>query len=403
MTARIPMLVTAAAAVVAAAACSGGGGGGRDYGAPSATYPAPHAKLPAVIDHGGPKLTAPKLVAITYDGDPYQAQLDDFVANVGASSWWMAVTSGYGVGPVVSTTSVHIAEAAPSYILKSDMEAWLASHLDGSDPSWPQPDPQTLYVLFYPAGTTVDDPGSNGMGPSCQYWYAYHYQIASGVWYAVMPECPVYGSNSELDVLTSDASHELIEAATDPDAFNPAWDGVANGFAAWGLQDEVGDLCEAEPDADYKPADLPYKVQRSWSNVAAAAGSDPCAPETYPFFGAAPKELPSISIDFGPGSTLDTFGVQVKKGASKTLELDYFSDQPTGPIHLSVRELLIDAGQTPAIAVTLDHPDGVNGEKAYLTLTGLGATSLPGGLDFVTITAEMGGFEHSWPLWVVTQ
>src|SRR5262252_1502974 len=73
-----------------------GGSHGADAGPPPAPFvTAQHPPLPQIISKGGPVLTTPKLVAFTFANDPLQAQIDDFMSKVGASSYWKTVMKDY--------------------------------------------------------------------------------------------------------------------------------------------------------------------------------------------------------------------------------------------------------------------------------------------------------------------
>src|SRR5579884_2883439 len=71
----------------AGSADGGGVDAGGDDGA--SAYPAPHAAMPTAISAKGPVMTAPKVVAISFQGDSLQASIDTFVAQlVAATSYW---------------------------------------------------------------------------------------------------------------------------------------------------------------------------------------------------------------------------------------------------------------------------------------------------------------------------
>src|SRR5207302_3774145 len=92
-------------ALLFAAGC--GGGSGRDHGAPSTHYPAPHAPIGLLQKGSGPILATPRIVSITFPGDPYAPFLDDFGATIGGTDYWKQATEQYGVAPAVATSAVH--------------------------------------------------------------------------------------------------------------------------------------------------------------------------------------------------------------------------------------------------------------------------------------------------------
>src|SRR6185437_13055959 len=168
----------------------------------------------------------------------------------------------------------------------------------------PKPDESTIYTLFYPSGVNVSALG----GVTCQAFQGYHDSFPLGggdVIYAIVPRCPpppVQGV-TDADQMTAEASHELVEAATDPlPSSKPAYVTVDAPSHAWELLGggEIGDLCAGFGDVFYKPTGFDNLVQRVWSNAAAAAGHDPCQPNgATPYFNSAPVLADTITIAVG--------------------------------------------------------------------------------------------------------
>ena len=119
-----------------------------------------------------------------------------------------------------------------------------------------------------------------GGSSSCQAggFGGYHSSFRSGrahVRYAVSPDmgagsgCDTScGGGSPLAAVTSVASHELVEAATDPEV------GLAKGLAAplaWydSSHGEIGDVC-AGHDGKLRAGGAVWTVQKQWSNKAGA-------------------------------------------------------------------------------------------------------------------------------------
>jgi hypothetical protein len=154
----------------------------------------------------------------------------------------------------------------------------------------------TIYFIHFPKGTSVDLDGAL----SCQDFCAYHSTIAAApdgtspeLYYAVLPDFSV-GSNCEtcevgitpLELATTVASHELIEAVTDPEigivtiTTDDAGAIVSPRPAAWydfnindllrGLGGEVGDICRSisAPTLVEDDDGAAWMVQREWSNQA---------------------------------------------------------------------------------------------------------------------------------------
>ena len=157
-------------------------------------------------------------------------------------------TIGHGAhtGSATLTTSApgkSIADAAIQKMLQSEI----------SSGSLPANTPNSLYFVFLPPGSQVEQGGSK----SCQTFCGYHDVTTDNIFYAVMPYPGCAGCEGGLaipEALTSTSSHELCEAITDP-VPGSGWYDDANG--------EIGDICA------WKTKTLgSYTVQLEWSNSA---------------------------------------------------------------------------------------------------------------------------------------
>ena len=133
----------------------------------------------------------------------------------------------------------------------------------------PAPTADTLYMVHFPPGVSIDLDGSG----SCVVFCAYHNTFVHNgvnVYYGVMPDqggscAGGCGTDPSLfNNLTSVSSHELIEAVTDAavglaTTVGPplAWYDQTNG--------EIGDICNAQ-----QGSIAGYTVQAEWSNKASA-------------------------------------------------------------------------------------------------------------------------------------
>src|SRR5262249_48364596 len=155
-------------------------------------------------------------------------------------------------------------------------------------------------------GRTITNLGSTG----CQDFQAYHGSFVAplpadaGVdagatalaIYTVTPRCADTQGMSPLDFTTWGASHEVMEAASEPDGEHRAWVITAQTATTPELG-ENADLCTGHPTRVEA-----HMVTRNWSNVAAAKGDRPCVPAPAgPMFGAVP-EASSVSVN--PGSSV---------------------------------------------------------------------------------------------------
>jgi hypothetical protein len=147
-------------------------------------------------------------------------------------------------------------------VTDADIQAQIQQRLgDGSIPAW---DANTLYCVFLPSGTTVQQGGQ----ASCQVFCGYHDAIldpntnAPVAYYGVLPYPDCGGCAqaadgtpmSTFDALTTVTSHELAEAITDP-VPGIGWYDDQNG--------EIGDICAWQ----LAMLDI-YTVQQEWSNNA---------------------------------------------------------------------------------------------------------------------------------------
>jgi hypothetical protein len=333
---------TCAALALALSACSGGGGeiGGSDDGGGSvdAAFPsAPHPPLPAMPANDGDTLAPLRLVTIVAGSDPLADSLFAFGDALAASQWWKAVGADYGLGPVGSTARL-VGPAITSDMGDHAFFTYIHDLLDAQ--GGPLPDGNTLYLLYLPVGVNILRDG--GVNTNCHLLGGYHTPYGTrGDGFAIVQRCPVSAPETQLDNLTIIASHEIIEAATDPTGrgynlgtapvLHPWTENIWLSYEASG-HDEVGDLCEGTRVREGR-----FVYQRSWSLAGAAAGGDPCAPALanayfdvsapdgwYPVAAGGSVDVPLTGWSTGPvadwlllphlkhaSSTTATFGMQL--------------------------------------------------------------------------------------------
>jgi hypothetical protein len=332
--------------------------------------------MPQVVDLMGPVLRNPRLQPIVFAGDPIQTDIAAFTAALGQTGYWFAVGEEYGVGAATGLPVAVAEEPPPTAIDDAQVRDWLASKI--TDRLVPAPDGETIYAIYYPAGTTI----TSGAGTSCVSFSGYHGEGTSAqnerYVYAVLARCH-NAWQSDLANLTNASSHEFIEASTNPYfSTAPAYATIDAAHYVWavatGGSTEVGDMCTTMPGSeDYQPPDLPYAVQRIWSNAAAAASHDPCvpaAPGTY--FNAAPVLPDTITIDFGAKGKVTTEGVRIPVGQPRTIDVALYSDEPTsGPWAVEAFDVAALAGKPAALDMKLDRTAGSNGDVLHLTITPL--------------------------------
>jgi hypothetical protein len=364
----------------------------------------PYARSPIVDYGGGRLLTSAKIVTVSFAGDDTTliGRLQEFDDTITATPWWQASTSEYCeqpngpcIGPGAGGGHVVLNEtAAASYVdhesgMNSTIVQFIQSHI--TDGTFPQPDDQTIYVIFFPPGTNITLDGDT----SCSSFGAYHYAAKFAVGdagamvdaaYAIEPRCN-YGET----FLTQAASHELIEAATDTD-FTTGYLMQDESFCRYGC--EVGDLCDHPWGSVYDTMTLssydggaPYTLQRGWSNVSALAGHDPCVipPSDHPYFNTAVES----------GMQIIYLGV----GQSQTIELDGFADGTMSDWTIAaIDESNSIFGTTPVLGFSLDTTSMNDGKKAMLTIT-MNAKPQLSWVPYVIdnkATINSQNYEHQW-------
>jgi hypothetical protein len=231
-----------------------------------------------MVYRGGPVISNVKIYAVFWGSNvPNQSDLAGFYTAI-ANSAYVDQLSEYdtsrqkiGRGQFVSS---YVDTDAPSDAQVSDDAVQQElSRLVGNG-SLPQPDGNTLFMVHFPAGVTINMQNAN----SCEQFCAYHSSFSSGgnpytgggnpTYYAVMPDytgdcskCSTVDSSPFNDT-TVVASHEVAEAITDPNI------GVANTTQdehqlGWydDKNDEIGDVCEGQ-----SATFAGYRVTKLWSN-----------------------------------------------------------------------------------------------------------------------------------------
>ncbi|HWW54446.1 MAG TPA: hypothetical protein VNY84_11790 [Acidimicrobiales bacterium] len=395
-----------------------------DNGMPSTNYPAPHPPLPQLVNQaGGKTLATPKVYLIFYPGYPHEMPLQTLAQQIGANPYWAAATAEYGVGAMQYAGMIELTgETPPISISDQQIDMYMNGKIASG--AFGTPDTSVVYTIYYPKTTTITlGSGGFGGGTSCQSFGGYHTDTAVTVGtaapknyaYAVLPTCASFAGMGELDGLTGATSHEWIEASTDPfpstnGGADSAYSGVDSDHFIWAVLggQEDGDLCVQETNAFFKPSGLDFTVQRCWSNQLAKASHDPCAPDLtgVPFFDSAPvlNENVSFTSQF-IGGTVNTKGVKIPVGQTKTVEVDLFSDAATsGPWSVEVLDVIARYTMAaPTLAFKWDRTSGLNGEKLHLDITVKATQTAFGGAHPFIIVSRLGGVTNTWPGLVVEQ
>jgi hypothetical protein len=368
----IPFVAVLAAAGSVVAATSGTGGRIAEA-------------LPRVEYQGGPFLREPRVVAVTFRGDDTRvvSALAAFAGLVTRSAWWQGATKGYcavGVGCVGrgrEARSVVVDLAWPEAVGDSDVSARLEEAIAAGQVG--EIDAETVLLAFLPAGVAVEDGFGRRYcdgGPR-----AFHRMLrgaAPGVASAVLPRC------GGLRELTATASHEVLEAATNPD---PARRGFALtpraahiGFTYAGV--EPVDPCGVLTRDGHRIEADGFVWQRAWSNDAAESGRDPCGGPA-PFVALVPR----------------TPTVRLRPGERRTVALDASSDRPTGTWRVRARAVTSGDEGGPCVRASLDRSRVASGDTVVLTLGGLRAPADE--VCLVGLESMRAGITRLWPLAVV--
>jgi hypothetical protein len=370
------------------------------YGQPSSTYPAFTPWMGQLSKNGGPILTAPVIVTITWDVDTGRATFEAFGDQIGGSTYWSAAVGEYGVGATTSS-HVHLSSTPPSQWTDNDVHTFINTNLGGILPA---PTSQTIYVFYIANGTTFVFGNQN----ACNSIGGYHDSFTSTsngvISYAILPNC---GSDSKT---TQFASHEIGEAATDPQPSNSpglyGFDDPYLAFEEWQRGNiENGDACEFFPDSDYtEQQPFPYSVQRLWSNKMGPLGHSPCQPYTAPYFNVAPLGIGDIVVDLsgsGGPANFTTKGFKCALNATCQIPVGIYSDTQTGPIAVTVAEsnpLVNPITGRLTLSIDPQKTSGVNGEITFVNVT----VNQKGPLnaEMLTVITKLGGTSHYLPLLV---
>jgi hypothetical protein len=364
-------------------------------------YPAAHSAQPRVVNPppGGPVLASPNVVPIFWTGQSGQspASVSSFLDSLATSSYWTQTTSEYGVGPLTVGAAITLPNTAPTMLTDATLRMQLTSAFTGAS------DPNTIYMFVLPLGTTLNDGGA-----CCMAYDGYHDEMTlagKSVPYALVCNCPGFDGPmiGDSDQLAAVMSHEIVEAVTDPHpSFHEAFGQTDDNDWAWTILTggEVADMCTFIPNWYIQLDGSTAQVSRSWSNAAAAAGTDPCVPvpagEVY--FNSSPVLPDMVNLQ---GTT--TKGVMIPQGTDRTVDVQLWSDGPEiGPWQVTAYDMSSDfLGGAQELSFTWDKTSGSNGDTLKLTIHVVAADS-QGGEVFV-VESKLGPAYSAWSVGTVGQ
>jgi hypothetical protein len=328
---------------------------------------APHAALPQVPNNGGPIVASPKIVTITFAGYSEDATMKSFGDWIAGSSWLAQVGHDYGVGTGTHAAHVVLQMTAPTSPTDLDTQALIEQKIgDGTLPSAFDVDGGStdagagvagdyVYVIFYPQGTTA---GSFLAGPSTcadlgggEFIGGYHWETQSGAYhvpYAVIPTCSDASGVERASDIEASASHEIIEASTDPFPYTSTAYALTDLSDPWTFTDgEVADLCEGQTLQQNG-----FTVQRVWSNAAAAAGTAPCIPAPAGgFYDVSPSPDTTQTVAAGSSVTFTLTGFSTAPLPPWSLQA--FAEQGAFVPTLQLSASTIGNGQTATLKVSV--------------------------------------------------
>ena len=159
---------------------------------------------------------------------------------------------GYNIGHGKFIGSITITQLSPTRTVTDGVIQHILRQELTTNNDIPKPTQNTLYFLYLPPRVAVSALGDR----SCQGFCGYHDHIdGTQIYYATMPYPSCNGCLGSLDAfgaLTSNSSHMLVEAITDPIP-GQGWYDDNNG--------EIGDMCSWQT----KQIDG-YSIQLEWSN-----------------------------------------------------------------------------------------------------------------------------------------
>lgn len=318
--------------VMVLSACLGACGDNRtgppDLQPDAGFQPAPHAPLPIVFPHTGTVLASMQLVTITYAGYSAAPDVVAFGDALVASSWYRTTGAEYGVTPATHLPPV-VLGAPPAMLDRDQIAAQIIDLITGGMVTAPGgSDNQLLYLLYVPPSVMLGGDLAGVRG--------YHEMLTlDGVQFPMAVRFPiavVIDDGSGLAATTTQAAHQVIDAAT-----NPYLPPNAGYYAdppendPWRLlRREVADLCEGE-DAVIEGR---FTYPRVYSNAAAVASMTPCTPgrpgDVYYDVTAEPSQIQTIApggsvkytlIGWSTGP-LPPWKIQVRAAASSMLSQD---------------------------------------------------------------------------------
>jgi hypothetical protein len=334
---------------------------------------APHSG-PVVTNNGGPTIAHPLLVTISYADDTSRSVEEALGSFLPQSNWLTTVGAEYGVGAGTSV-NVELTQNAPATIDDSGIQSFIASLITSGmapDPLYPDggaPDgaasdggaaagySNAIYMIYFPQSTMVTV-ANTGL---CQYSSGgYHYEssvMANGhsFAYAVVSPCPNGLPAAYPDNYAWAASHEFIEASTDPYVLTAPGYILYDYTRPWTyIGGEVGDLCTFVLPQWSEGAYT--AIQRVYSNKSAMAGGSPCIPSSEPYYAVDGEPQTFVALSAGQQATFQLKGWSTAPVPAWTLSTYAYPVQGMASPSLTLGSSTMQNGQTTTL--TFGMPAG---------------------------------------------
>ena len=238
----------------------------------------------------------------------------------------------------------------------------------------------TVYMVYFPGNVTISLQGSK----SCQVFCAYHSSYTFNdktLAYGILPDlggaCAggCGSSQNVFDNLTSVSSHELAEAATDPN--------VGQNVLSWydNTNGEIGDICNAQQ----ATLASSYTVQKLWSNAFSACIS------AVPSFQVGAPVSASVGSSFTMTvTTLTSAGVT---DTSYTGTIHFVSTDPAATLPSDYTFSGLDGGvHTFPVTFNTAGAQTITGlDKAYGGRSGVANVTVSPGTTHFSVSAPGSG------------
>lgn len=225
------------------------------------------------VDNGGPVLQVIQVFLIYWGSawtaspapTPSSDQITSACRTMLASSYLTGLAQYRGIGRgFLRGSSVITASNPPNGFTDNQVATFLDGQLTGGTVPGPDIDNQTLYCIVMPQG--VNSGNASFIGE-----HTYYTRSGQRIRFAWIT------NSGTLSQLTTIISHEVVEAATDPEG--SSFLGVA-GTCSQGGWCEIGDICSTTSTLDG------VTVQSYWSDEAASCVVPAWPARTYPRVGA---------------------------------------------------------------------------------------------------------------------